>query len=635
MPYRRPRPVRGRAAEVLSKPIALAKPVPSPQNSPTILYLAAALLTLLLLALAAHLSSVHSAKSSGATRSLQTTSYLVRGASLDVARDAVEAVGGEITHDLGIIRAVAANLTSGQHATLSRRADLRLFDNAPVQASTVPAPEHVDHTEDDCEENGDDEECQPNPYTEYTQLVRADVLHRRGLTGHGVTVAILDSGLWDTPSLKFDTRGRKRRLAFYDAIRDERRYPRDAYGHGTHVASIIADHSVAVASDGRRRFNGMAPDVELVAVRAFNRRGQGTYADVIRGLDWLLLHHQTFGIRILNLSFGAQPKSHYWDDPLNQAVLELWRAGIAVVVAAGNQGPDPMTITVPGNLPYVITVGAMSDAFTPGNRRDDYLATFSSAGPTAEGFVKPDLVAPGAHMLGKISPGSTLTNRLPERLRGGYFELSGTSQAAAVVAGAAALALQAQPWLTPDQLKCRLMASAHAAVHRDDSLAYSPFQQGAGMIDAVRVLKSRTKDCANRGLDIHEDIARISHFSGPARFDEQLGFYIPGTDYTWSGKFNKSTQAPFVGGSPWLYSDPWIDGQSDPWIDGQSDPWIEGQSDPWIEGQHWLESNPWIESTGDPWIDSAGAPWITTLNWDDPEWSLSETLGVDHVDLWE
>ena len=104
-------------------------------------------------------------------------------------------------------------------------------------------------------------------------------------------------------------------------------------------------------------------------------------------------------IRILNLSFGAPATSHYWNDPVNQAVMAVWKSGIIVVASAGNRGPEPMSIGVPGNVPYIITVGAMTDSFTPQDITDDRLASFSAAGPTIEGFVKPDLVAPGGHML--------------------------------------------------------------------------------------------------------------------------------------------------------------------------------------------------------------------------------------------
>jgi serine protease AprX len=115
----------------------------------------------------------------------------------------------------------------------------------------------------------------------------------------------------------------------------------------------------------------------------------------------VLRNRERLSIRVLNLSFNAPARSHYWDDPINQAVMRLWEAGIVVVASAGNTGPAPMTIGVPGNLPYVITVGAMTDLYTPEDRSDDRLTWFSAAaGPTHEGFVKPDPVVPGGHLRG-------------------------------------------------------------------------------------------------------------------------------------------------------------------------------------------------------------------------------------------
>ena len=111
---------------------------------------------------------------------------------------------------------------------------------------------------------------------------------------------------------------------------------------------------------------------------------------------------------MLNLSFSAPPRSYYWDDPLNQAVMAAWKAGIVVVASAGNTGPEPMTIGVPGNVPYVITVGAMSDNWTPNNPNDDVLASFSATGPTHDGFVKPEIVAPGGHIIAVMDDGNHL-----------------------------------------------------------------------------------------------------------------------------------------------------------------------------------------------------------------------------------
>ncbi len=237
----------------------------------------------------------------------------------------------------------------------------------------------------------------------------------------------------------------------------------DPYGHGTHVTSIAASGAQALSG----AYQGIAPQANIVAVRAFDGMGAGRYVDVIAGLNWIVANKAKYNIRVLNLSFGASPQSFYWDDPLNQAVMAAWKAGIVVVVAAGNEGPDAMTVNVPGNVPYVITVGALTDNNTPYNYADDRLASFSSTGPTFEGFVKPELVSPGGHIAASMSSSSYLSYIDPgsvDALRQ-LFTMSGTSQAAAVTSGVVALMLQDDPSLTPDTVKCRLLDTARPAVN--------------------------------------------------------------------------------------------------------------------------------------------------------------------------
>src|SRR5258706_10631666 len=272
----------------------------------------------------------------------------------------------------------------------------------------------------------------------------------------------------------------------------------------------------------------IAPQANLVAVRAFDGTGSGRYADVIAGLNWIVANRSKYNIRVLNLSFGATPESYYWDDPLAQAVMAVWRAGIVVVTAAGNEGPAAMTIDVPGNVPYVITTGALTDNYTPYNGSDDRLASFSSAGPTFEGFVKPELVAPGGHMVASMSRNSYLANIDPGSmfLTDQMFTMSGTSQAAAVTSGVVALMLQADPTLTPDTVKGRLLASPRPAVNAAGKLAYSVFQQGAGLINAVAAVNSGATACANQGLNISADLAGTQHFGGPANQAANGNYYI-------------------------------------------------------------------------------------------------------------
>ena len=214
---------------------------------------------------------------------------------------------------------------------------------------------------------------------------------------------------------------------------------------------------------------------------------------------------------------------------MNQAAMKAWAEGIAVVAAAGNEGPDSMTIGSPGNLPYVITVGAVTDSWTPETRDDDYIPDFSSRGPTPSGHVKPDVVALGGHMTGLIRPESALAVEQPEDiLRTGEFVSTGSSQATALVSGILALLLQLEPELTPDDLKCKLISSAEPAINRDGLLSYSPFQQGYGYVNAIRAVTLGKTGCGNSDWDLQADIANEEHYFGPALVDEDGGPTLPG-----------------------------------------------------------------------------------------------------------
>ncbi|MFO7550824.1 MAG: S8 family peptidase [Haliea sp.] len=367
--------------------------------------------------------------------------------------------------------------------------------------------------------------------TYYPTVAGASELHRHGITGRGVTIAVLDSGLWEHPALALDTRGEPRIVGRYDAIEDIAGKPvADASGHGTHMASVAA-HSEEVLTHGKPdgTWKGIAPDVGLVAVKAFDEDGQGDFLDIVRGIQWIVEQREAQDIRVLNLSFAARPRWPYYLDPINQALMKAWAAGITVVAAAGNEGPDPMTIGSPGNLPYLITVGAYTDSWTIENRDDDYIPDFSSRGPTPSGHIKPDIVAPGGHIAGLVQPGSTLTRKHPNyMISTGELVMTGTSQASALVTGIVALLLQLEPDLTPDDVKCKLMSSAEPAINRDGRLAYSPFQQGSGAVNAVRAVTLGQRGCGNKDLDLARDIAGEQYFEGPAIIDEEGNASLPG-----------------------------------------------------------------------------------------------------------
>ena len=209
--------------------------------------------------------------------------------------------------------------------------------------------------------------------------------------------------------------------------------------------------------------------------------------------------------------------------------MRAWASGITVVAAAGNEGPDDMSIGAPGNLPYIITVGAITDSWTADTRDDDYVPDFSSRGPTPNAHIKPDIVAPGGHITGVTRPGSTLTREQPEYLlHNGDFVMTGSSQASALVSGIVALLLQLEPELSPDDIKCKLTSSAEPAINRDGRLAYSPFQQGHGQVSATRAVTLGETGCGNADLDIYKDMQDQEHFRGPAIVDEDGAVSLPG-----------------------------------------------------------------------------------------------------------
>ena len=335
--------------------------------------------------------------------------------------------------------------------------------------------------------------------------------------------------MWDVAALTRNTAGENRVLAHYDAIGDRLATDlQDPGGHGSHMASIIGNSRPVSRPDGRGHL-GIAPDANLIPVTAISPRGDGDFMDIIRGIQWVVANKEAMNIRVLNLSLTATPRVEYWKDPMNQAVMKAWEAGIAVVVAAGNDGDEWGTIGSPGNNPYVITVGAFTDSWTPSDQRDDYIPEFSSRGPTPEGFIKPDLVAPGGHIAGLIPPESTLARDNPNYfLPSGEFVSTGSSQAAAVVSGLITLLLEVKPELSNDDVKCLLITSAQPALSRDGRLAYSPFIQGNGRVDGARALTVGDMDCDQKSLNIGAAVTGRETLYGPAEMLPDGSPTLPG-----------------------------------------------------------------------------------------------------------
>ena len=322
-----------------------------------------------------------------------------------------------------------------------------------------------------------------------------------GYDGSGVGVAVIDSGItdWHDDLMQSGIPGSQRIDQFVDLL-NGRQAPYDDYGHGTHVAGIIAGNGYD--SGGAR--TGIAPGVRLLILKVLDGSGRGRISDVIAAFEYVIQHRHEFNVRVINVSVGAGVSESYTTDFLAEASRRAVEQGIVVVAAAGNAGrrPDGRTqygaIAAPGNAPWVLTVGASSHMGTT-DRNDDTIADFSSRGPTAfDRAAKPDLVAPGVGIESLSDPDSAMfTTKSPYLMNGTeptsyppYLSLSGTSQAAPAVAGTVALMLQANPSLTPNAIKAILQYTAEAHAEYDVMTQGAGFLNARGAIELTRFLAS-------------------------------------------------------------------------------------------------------------------------------------------------
>jgi serine protease AprX len=479
---------------------------------------------------------------------------LVIGRSSDQVAALVHSTNGSVERDLSIINGVVARLSPQQIGYL-RAQGLQVAPNTHLNsAATLTADSLAPSTK----AKGVDP----------AGALSLDQVRPRGLSGRGVTVAVVDSGL-SLPGLDrgvrddtFTVQDRHDRFLVYRDFTGPTRRSQDAYGHGTHIAGTIAG---ALPSDQPNplHWRGVAPEANLVVARALGADGGGTYADTIAAIDWIVRNKDRYKIRVLNLSLLGPVESLYWADPLNQAVMQAWKAGIVVVTAAGNNGPAAESVAVPGNNPYVVTVGAYRSAAVSESGQDE-LTDWSARGPTPDsGFTKPDVLAPGVRVISALPPRSELAGSMAGglvqkqaqldfvglRMPVGLYQLSGTSMAAAETSGLVALLLQQRPDLTNDQVKWLLSRTAHVAVDkRTGQAAYSTWEQGFGRLDAVALLGYRGDvGSANRRMNIARDLdtsANGQHYVGMTAYNAATGLYSApasgdskGTYFNWCGQF--------------------------------------------------------------------------------------------------
>src|ERR1700739_4799085 len=350
--------------------------------------------------------------------------------------------------------------------------------------------------------------------------VNAEFAWQSNYTGAGIGIALIDSGVASHPDLNLGVVPLSR-VVYQQSFVPGNSSASDQYGHGTHVAGLIAGDGLS--STGplyTKTFKGIAPGAHIINLRVLDQNGASTDSVVIAAINQAISLKSQYNIRVINLSLGRAVYESYKHDPLCQAVEQAWKSGIVVVVAAGNYGRDNSnsnygygTITAPGNDPYVITVGAMKTMGTP-SRTDDLIATYSSKGPTGiDHILKPDVVAPG-NLIPSLQIGATLEKNYPNNRppfasyqtgktgsSDKYYVLSGTSMAAGVVSGVVADLLEAQPQLTPDQVKARLMKTAYKNFPYSSSVTnpsagitytdyYDAFTVGAGYVDLQAALNN-------------------------------------------------------------------------------------------------------------------------------------------------
>ena len=523
------------------------------------------------------------------------------------ARLAITGTGAAVDAELDLVHGYQAALTGPQVATVAA-------SPAVLSVSVNHRVRFEDFTFDEA-----------TTASNFAKTSEATSAWAAGNLGAGVGVAVLDTGVSNVRDLDG-------RLVHGPDLSGEGSTV-DTHGHGTVMAGIVAGNGADSASRTGGAFTGVAPAATVVSVKVAGRNGVVDVSTILQAMHWISAYRTQFNIRVMNLSWGTASRQDPAIDPLNYAVQRLWQEGIVVVTAAGNSGPQAGTIVKPADDPLVVTAGAFDDKQNT-DPADDSVPSWSSRGPTAAGLAKPDLVAPGRLLTATRSFGSHIEASYPKAtLAPSYIRGSGTSEAAAVTSGIAALLLAERPHLTPDQVKSVLtrsgspmagpaataqgagrlrlgVARSLAATDPGPATWQTPTAGGLGSIEASRAGANVETDCEPDGV---VDLIR-------GEIDVRCEPWSP-ADWTatrWTG--DAWTGADWTGtrwtGTRWTGA-AWTDAL---W-DGTR--WTGGE---WT-GSSWAGSVAWTGTrwTGTRWTGTrwTGTRWTGT-RWTGTEWTTAE-----------
>jgi serine protease AprX len=517
---------------------------------------------------------------------------------MSTASQLVTNAGGHVTGQIGLIDGVVANVPTTAVASIA--------SNPAIIEVTPNVSGHLDSSSFNATGDVD------SMYS-VEQMDGARAYWEAGYTGQGVGVALIDSGV--APVNGLSASGKVINgpdLSF--ASHDSGLQYLDAYGHGTFMAGIIAgrDNNVGTVNpNDTSDFMGMAPNSTIVNIKVADALGETDVSQVIAAIDWVVQHRNDGGmnIRVLNLSFGTDSTQSYALDPLAYATEQAWKHGIIVVVSAGNGGPNTATLADPAVDPYVIAVGA-ADTNGSTSVSNDSPASFTSTG---NGQRNPDLAAPGVHVVSLRDPGSYIDNLFggTATVASRFFTGSGTSEAAAMVSGAAALIVSQHTSISPDQVKSLLTGTA-ASMHGPTN------RRGSGELNLASALNASVSQSVQNFTDSTGTGSLEGSRSGDSVFDQDGNVLAGERDI-----FGNNVNTPALASAE-ANGRAWRGGM----FNGSSWSGHGWYGSSW-SGSSWSGSS-WSGSSwsGSSWSDSSwsGSSW-SSFGWDGSSWSGSSWSG--------